>query len=78
VFAGADTAYKLAIKHKIKTAWGTDTLFDPKLADKQGKQLAKMIRWYTLAPVLKMATADNAELLAVSGPRNPIRVNLAW
>lgn len=37
----------------------------------QGAQLAKMVRWYTPAEVHKMATADNAELLAMSGPRNP-------
>ncbi len=30
-----------------------------------------MVRWYTPAEVLKMATADNAELLALSGLRNP-------
>jgi imidazolonepropionase-like amidohydrolase len=33
--------------------------------------LAKMVRWYTPAEVLTMATANNAELLAMSGPRNP-------
>jgi len=71
MFGGTDTAYKLAIKYKIKTAWGTDKLFDPKLADRQGKLLTKMVRWYTPAQVLKMATGDNAELLALSGPRNP-------
>ena len=52
-------------------AWGTDTLFDPALAKTQGEQLTKMVRWYTPAEVLKMATHDNAELLALSGPRNP-------
>jgi imidazolonepropionase-like amidohydrolase len=30
-----------------------------------------MQRWYTPAEVLKMATSDNAELLALSGPRSP-------
>ncbi len=30
-----------------------------------------MTRWYTPAEVLKMATADNAELLALSDRRNP-------
>ena len=69
--AGTDNAYKLAKKYKIKTAWGTDTLFDPKLGRREGAQLAKMVRWYTPSEVLKMATADNAELLALSGPRNP-------
>jgi len=69
--AGTDTAYRLAKKYKIKTAFGTDTLFDPKLATKNGKQLAKLQRWYTPYEVLKMATRDNAQLFAMSGPRNP-------
>ena len=71
MFNGTDTAYALAKKHKVKTAWGTDTLFDAKAAATQGAQLAKMVRWYTPAEVLKMATADNAELLALSGLRSP-------
>ena len=69
--AGTDAAYKLAKQYKIKTAWGTDTLFDAKLAGRQGAQLSKLARWYTPAEVLKMATADNAELLAMSGLRSP-------
>ncbi|AFL88322.1 amidohydrolase, imidazolonepropionase [Terriglobus roseus DSM 18391] len=69
--AGTDTAYKLAKKYKVKTAWGTDTLFDAKLASRQGAQLAKMVRWYTPSEILTMATADNAELLAMAGARNP-------
>jgi len=68
---GTDKAYALAKKYKIKTAFGTDCLFDPKLAARQGAQLAKMVRWYTPFEVLRMATATNAELLALSGPRNP-------
>jgi imidazolonepropionase-like amidohydrolase len=69
--SGTDNAYKLAIKYKVKTAWGSDILFDPKLGVRQGKQLTKLTRWYTPAQILKMATSDNAELLALSGPRNP-------
>jgi imidazolonepropionase-like amidohydrolase len=68
---GTDIAYGFAMKHKLKTAWGTDTLFDQKLAARQGAQLAKMRRWYPAAEVLKMATRINGELLAMSGPRNP-------
>jgi imidazolonepropionase-like amidohydrolase len=71
MFAGTDTAYGLAKKYRIKTAWGTDILFDAASAARQGGMLARMARWYTPAQVLKMATADNAELLALSGPRNP-------
>jgi imidazolonepropionase-like amidohydrolase len=68
---GTDKAYELAKKHKVKTAFGTDTLFDPKLATRQGAQLAKLTRWYSAAEVLKMATSVNAELLALCGQRNP-------
>ncbi len=68
---GTDTAYALAKKYNLKLAWGTDVLFDAKLAARQGAQLAKMTRWFTPAEVLTMATATNADLLTLSGPRNP-------
>jgi imidazolonepropionase-like amidohydrolase len=68
---GTLRAYELAIKHGIRVAWGTDTLFSAELALKQGKQLAKMSRWYTPAEVLTMATSTNADLLQLSGARNP-------
>jgi len=71
MFSGTDNAYKLAKKFQIKTAWGTDTLFDAAVAATQGEQLAKMVRWYTPAEVLRMATSTNAELLALSGLRSP-------
>ena len=71
VFAGTDNAYKLAKKYKIKTAFGTDLLFDARAANRQGAQLAKLVRWYTPAEALKMATADNGELMALSGFINP-------
>jgi imidazolonepropionase-like amidohydrolase len=71
VFAGTDNAYKLAKKYKIKTAFGTDVLFDAKVASRQGAQLAKLVRWYTPAEALKMATGDNGELIALSGLINP-------
>jgi imidazolonepropionase-like amidohydrolase len=44
---------------------------DPVLATRQGKQLVKMQRWFTPAQTLRMATHDKAELVALSGPRNP-------
>ncbi len=69
--AGTDKAYNFAKKYRLKTAWGTDTLFAPQLTARQGAQLAKMKRWYGNAEILRMATGANAELLAMSGPRNP-------
>lgn len=71
VLAGVDKTYGLARKYKLKTAFGTDVLFSAALAERQGELLAKLVRWYTPAEVLKMATGDNAQLLALSGPRNP-------
>lgn len=71
VTKGTDRVYKLAKKIGVKTVFGTDTLFDPELAEKQGKQLAKLSRWFTPVEVLRQATSTAAELLALSGPRSP-------
>ena len=37
----------------------------------QGELLARLTRWYTPTEALVMATATNAELLSLSGKRNP-------
>jgi imidazolonepropionase-like amidohydrolase len=71
MFAGTDTAYGLAKKYALKTAWGTDILFDPSMTKNQGAMLGTMKRWYSDDEILVMATGTNAELLAMSGPRNP-------
>jgi imidazolonepropionase-like amidohydrolase len=71
VITGTDRVYALAREYNIKTAFGTDVLFSPALAEQQGRMLASMTRWYTPAEALVMATSTNAELLALSGLRNP-------
>lgn len=71
VWPGIARTYELAKKYKIKTSWGTDVLFSRALAQKQGAILASLTRWYTPAEALIMATSTNAELLALSGKRNP-------
>lgn len=71
VTSGTDEIYKTAKKVGVKIAFGTDMLFDPVAAEKQGKMLSKLKRWFTPYEALKMATSTNAELLALSGPRNP-------
>jgi imidazolonepropionase-like amidohydrolase len=71
VINGTDKVYALAKKYKIKTAFGTDTLFSKAIANRQGAQLAKLVRWYTPAEALAMATSTNGELLQLSGLRNP-------
>jgi len=71
VLKGMDNMFRLAKKYSIKTAVGTDVLFSPALAKRQGQLLTILTRWYTPAEVLAMATSVNAELLALCGLRNP-------
>jgi imidazolonepropionase-like amidohydrolase len=71
VVAGTDAVYALAKKYRLKTAFGTDVLFSKALAERQGAMLADLTRWYTPAEALIMATSTNAELLGLSGLRNP-------
>jgi len=68
---GTVRAYELGRAFGVKLAFGTDILFSPAQTASQGRQLAKLARWFDNAAVLAMATARNAELLALSGPRNP-------
>jgi imidazolonepropionase-like amidohydrolase len=76
VIAGTNTVYALAKEHKIKTAFGSDLLFSKTIAERQGFMLTHLSRWYDNADILKMATSVNAELLAMSGPRNPYQGKL--
>jgi imidazolonepropionase-like amidohydrolase len=71
VMAGTENIYRLVRKHGIKTAWGTDILFSAAKAQRQGAMLSAMTRWFTPGEALRMATATNGELLALSGLRSP-------
>jgi imidazolonepropionase-like amidohydrolase len=76
VMNGTDRAYELAKKYHLKTAFGSDVLFSPELAKRQGSLLASLTKWYTPAEALGMATSANGELLALSGERSPYRGKL--
>ena len=71
VYAGTDAAYRFARQYRLKTAWGTDILFDPMMTANQGAMLTTLTQWYSPAEILRMATSVNGELLGMSGPRNP-------
>src|SRR5262245_32067790 len=71
VWPGIARTYELAKKYRIKTAFGTDVLLSQALAQQQGAILASLVRWYTPAEALVMATGTNAQLLAMSGKRSP-------
>jgi len=71
VISGTDRIYGWAKKYGIKTAFGTDILFSPAMAQLQGHMLTLLTRWYTPAEALAMATGSNGELLQLTGLRNP-------
>lgn len=68
---GTERMFPLLKQYNIKTAWGTDIIFDPKLAKRHGAQIVKLLNWYTPFEALRMVTATNGELLRLCGPRNP-------
>lgn len=71
IIEGTDRVYRLAKKYKVKLAWGTDLVFSPATTRRQNANITKLTRWFTPAETLRMVTHDNAELLALSGRRNP-------
>jgi imidazolonepropionase-like amidohydrolase len=71
IWTGTEQTVALAKKYKIKMAFGTDILFSAAGATRQGAELAKMHKWYSAPELLKMATSVNADLLKLSGPRDP-------
>lgn len=71
VAKGSDNAWAWAKKHGVKLAWGTDFLFRPQENALQNSFILKLRQWFTPAEILKLVTHDNAQLLALSGPRNP-------
>ena len=73
---GTDRTYRLAKKHGVKLAWGTDLLFDPANTKNQNHGIVKLQKWFTNFEILRMVTCDNARLLALSGARNPYPGNL--
>jgi imidazolonepropionase-like amidohydrolase len=71
VVEGTDHAFKWARKYHVKLAWGTDLMFVPAQNNNQNTDIVRLKQWMTPAEVLKLVTHDNAELLALSGLRNP-------
>ena len=71
VVQGTDNAYKWAKKYNVKLAWGTDLMFVPAQNKNQNTDILKLKTWFTPAEILKMVTHGHADLLALSGLRNP-------
>jgi imidazolonepropionase-like amidohydrolase len=71
VIDGQQTVWARAKAAGVKLAWGTDFLFDLDVNKEQNAYLLRLKPWFTPAEILKLATHDNAQLLALSGPRTP-------
>lgn len=76
ILANNAALWQNAKKLGVKLAWGTDFLFDPSLNAEQNDYLVRLKSWFTPAEILKLVTHDNAELLALSGPRSPYQGRL--
>ena len=71
--AGNDAMWKLAAKHKVKVGFGTD-LFGPEAVfGQQNLEFGARLKYFSSLEILRQATSVNAELLKLSGPRNPYR-----
>lgn len=71
VIEGQKKVWPLAKKLGVKLAWGTDFLFEPELNAQQNAYILRLTPWFSPAEMLKLVTHDNAQLLALSGPRTP-------
>jgi imidazolonepropionase-like amidohydrolase len=71
VVDGTDAAFTYARKHNVKLAYGSDYLFNPKQNLAQGADVVKLLQWFNPSETLALVMARNADMLALSGPRNP-------
>jgi len=72
IVKGTDNLFAMAKKVGFeKLAFGTDIVTDPKTLLRMNEEFVHRTQWFTPAEVLKQATSTNAELMALSGKRNP-------
>ena len=62
---------ELIKKHNMPIAFGVDLFGSPELLAMQNLELTLRGKWFSPAEVLTQATYNTAQLVAMSGPRNP-------
>jgi imidazolonepropionase-like amidohydrolase len=71
-YAGIDHMFTTAKKIGFdKIAFGTDVITDPEMIKQINNEFEFRTKWFTPVEVLRQATSNSAQLLALSGPRNP-------
>jgi imidazolonepropionase-like amidohydrolase len=68
---GLDRLMKASKKYKAKILFGTDLVASTELKKAQVREFTFRTGWFSNAEILKQATSVNAEVLELSGPRNP-------
>jgi imidazolonepropionase-like amidohydrolase len=68
---GLDRQMKLAKEYGLKVAFGTDMFGSRENFENTPKEFTCRAEYFTPLEILKQATSINAELLAMTGPRNP-------
>jgi len=71
-YAGIDNMFNLCKKIGFtKIAFGSDIFTDPEMLKRLNEEFVLRTKWFSNFEVLRQATSSSAELLALSGPRNP-------
>jgi imidazolonepropionase-like amidohydrolase len=73
MLTGYDKVMELAKKHKLKIAFGTDAAGSSEMMAGQLLEFESRSKHFTPAEMLKQATSNSAELLALSNSRNPYK-----
>lgn len=71
VWAATDAMMKLAKKYHVKLGFGTDLINGLEMQARQNREFTLRGRWFAPLEILRQATSTNAQLLAMSGRRNP-------
>ena len=71
-YAGIDNMFTLCKKIGFtKIGFGSDIFTDPEMLKRLNEEFVHRTKWFSNFEVLRQATSSSAELLALSGPRNP-------
>ena len=68
---GLDRLMKASKRYKAKVLFGTDMVASIESKKAQVTEFTLRSEWFSNAEILKQATSINAEVLELSGPRNP-------
>ncbi len=71
VMAGTDNLMLTAKKLGIPVAFGTDAFGSLRAYEGGVYEFGYRLRWFSSLEILRQATSHNAQLLALTGPRNP-------